>query len=280
MRESAKAKVNLFLHVGARRPDGFHELESLAVFAEAGDVLSFEPAGTLSLAIDGPFARALENDPGNLVLNAARALAAHAGIQPRAKIALAKNLPVASGIGGGSADAAAALRGLCKLWNISPPLKDIALSLGSDVPVCLESQSAWMTGRGEHIEPVALPRVPMVLVNPGVSVSTAEVFARVEQRTGTGTPKPGAIHSVGELVSWLKRTTNDLQRPAVEIAPVIEEALTALLNTGATLARMSGSGATCFGIYESDAAAQRAADAIAKARKGWWAKSTLTLPSP
>jgi 4-diphosphocytidyl-2-C-methyl-D-erythritol kinase len=270
MRESAKAKVNLFLHVGGRRADGFHELESLAVFAEAGDALAFEPADTLSLAIEGPFAAGLQDEPGNLILRAARALAANAGIEPRAKITLTKNLPIASGIGGGSADAAAALRGLCRLWNVSPPLNEIALSLGSDVPVCLESKSAWMMGRGEHIETVSLPRIPMVLVNPGVPVSTAEVFAHVKKRTGIGHARPGAINSAGELVAYLKTTTNDLQAPASEIAPVIEEALTALLNTGAQLARMSGSGATCFGIYESDADAAKAANAIAKAHAEWW----------
>lgn len=276
MRESAKAKVNLFLHAGARRADGFHELESLAVFAEAGDALSFERADTLSLAVEGPFAAGLQNEPDNLVLRAARALAAYAGIEPHVKITLTKNLPVASGIGGGSADAAAALRGLCKLWNLSPPrddLHEIALSLGSDVPVCLMSKSAWMTGRGEHVSPVSLPRVPMVLVNPGVSVSTADVFSRLKSRTGVGATKPDAIHSTAELVSYLKTTTNDLEAPAREIAPVIEEAITALLNTGALLARMSGSGATCFGIYGSDAGAAKAADAIAKARSGWWVAS-------
>lgn len=280
MRESAKAKVNLFLHVGARRPDGFHELESLAVFADTGDALAFECADTLSLSIDGPFAAALRDEPDNLVLRAARALAAHAGIEPRAKITLTKNLPVASGIGGGSADAAAALRGLSRLWNISSPLHEIALSLGSDVPVCLESKPAWMTGRGEHIEPISLPSIPMVLVNPGVSVSTSDVFARVKNRTGTGHAKPQAIHSVGELVSYLKSTTNDLQTPACEIAPVIGDVLAALSNTGAFIARMSGSGATCFGIYENDAAAQKVANIIAKAHADWWITDTRTLPSP
>lgn len=280
MRESAKAKVNLFLHVGARRADGYHELESLAVFAEVGDALAFEPDTALSLAIDGPFAAGLQSEPDNLVPRAARALAAHAGREPRAKITLTKNLPISSGIGGGSADAAAALRGLCKLWNLSLPhdeLHRIALSLGSDVPVCLESKSAWMTGRGEHIEPITLPRIPMVLVNPGVSVSTAEVFRRIKSRTGVGAAKPGAIHSANELIAYLKTTINDLQAPALEIAPAIGEALTALRNTGAPFARMSGSGATCFGIYESDAAAEQAADAIAKARTGWWSKAIRTI---
>jgi 4-diphosphocytidyl-2-C-methyl-D-erythritol kinase len=276
MREAARAKVNLFLHVGVRRADGFHELESLVAFADVGDALSFEPADALSLAIDGPFASALQSEPDNLVLKAARALAAHAGIEPHAKITLIKNLPIASGIGGGSADAAAALRGLCDLWNLSPSradLNEIALSLGSDVPVCLVTKSAWMTGRGEHLAPISLPRVSMVLVNPGISISTAEVFANLHSRSGVGTPKPGAIHSVDELIAYLKSTTNDLETSARAIAPIIEEALTALLNCGALLARMSGSGATCFGIFEDDAKASAAANIIAKSHLDWWVKA-------
>lgn len=276
MRESAKAKVNLFLHVGARRADGFHELESLAAFAEAGDALEFETAETLSLALEGPFASSLRNEPDNLILRAAGALAARAGIEPRAKITLTKYLPVASGIGGGSADAAAALRGLCRLWNISPSLNEIALSLGSDVPVCLESRSAWMAGRGEHVTPVSLPRIPMVLVNPGVSVSTAEVFSRAKARSGIGAAKPGALHATAELVSYLRTTTNDLEAPAREIAPVIGDVLSALSDSGAILARMSGSGATCFGIYRSDADVEKAAGVIADAHERWWVVNTHT----
>jgi len=278
MRERARAKINLFLHLGERRSDGYHELESLVAFAGIGDELSFAPSDALSLAMDGPFAPSLQNESGNLVLKAAQALAANAGISPNAKIALTKNLPVASGIGGGSADAAAALRGLCRLWKLSPlrdALDEIALSLGSDVPVCLQSKSAWMTGRGEHVAPISLPRISMVLVNPGVAVSTAGVFAKLQSRSGTGHPKPDDIASATDLAAYLKTTANDLEAPACEIAPVIEEALTALLNTGALLARLSGSGATCFGLYERDADAERAANTIAKTRKGWWARSTF-----
>ena len=278
MGEAARAKINLFLHAGAKRADGFHELESLVAFADTGDVLCFEPADTLSLATDGPFASAIQNEPDNLVLKAGRALAAHACTEPRAKIALTKNLPVASGIGGGSADAAAALRGLAKLWKLDYPLHamaGVALPLGSDVPVCLASRPAWMTGRGEHVTPVALPHVAMVLVNPGVAISTADVFARLHSRTGTGTPKPGAIHSAGELVTYLKTTTNDLEAPAREIAAVIGDVLAAL--SGAMLSRMSGSGATCFGIYADDAAANAAAVTISKAHPHWWVKATHTI---
>jgi len=274
LHEAAPAKINLFLHAGAQREDGYHELESLVVFTGIGDDLTFEAADALSLALDGPFAAALKNEPDNLVLRAARALSAHAG----ARITLTKNLPVASGIGGGSADAAAALRGLMQLWKLAVPpqaLHEIALSLGSDVPVCLASAPAWMTGRGEHIQAVHLSvNAAMVLANPGVSVSTAEVFANLEDRTGMGAINPDRIRSTQELCEYLKDTRNDLEAPARAIAPVISDVLAALSKSGAMLARMSGSGATCFGIYENDAAANAAAVAISKTQPGWWVKAT------
>ena len=254
----------------------------LVAFAEVGDELEATPADRDSLAITGPFAKALVGADNNLVF---RALAAFRARWPGAlpaglALTLRKNLPIAAGLGGGSADAAAALRGLCKLWNLSPSpddLNEIALSLGSDVPVCLVSKSAWMTGRGEHVMPMSLPRLSMVLVNPGVSISTAEVFANLHSRTGVGAPKPGAIHSADELVAYLKTTTNDLEAPARAIAPVIEEVLTALLNCGGVLARMSGSGATCFGIFEDDAKAANAASVVSRGRPGWWVKSAHTI---
>jgi 4-diphosphocytidyl-2-C-methyl-D-erythritol kinase len=283
LHQAAPAKINLFLHAGAQREDGYHELESLVVFTGIADDLTFEAADTLSLVLDGPFAAALRNEPDNLVLRAARALGAHGG----ARITLTKNLPVASGIGGGSADAAAALRGLMQLWKLTVPpqaLHGIALSLGSDVPVCLASAPAWMTGRGEHIQAVNLPvNAAMVLANPGVSVSTADVFANLEDPTGLGAINPDRIRSTQELCEYLKDTRNDLEAPARAIAPVIGDVLAALSKSGALLARMSGSGATCFGIYEDDAAASAAAVSIAQAHRDWWTRptqvSTIT-PSP
>lgn len=276
MRERAKAKINLFLHVGARRADGYHALESLVVFADVADELSFEPAAAISLSIDGPFAGVLKNEPDNLVLRAAHELAAHTSTTAGARITLTKNLPVASGIGGGSADAAAALRGLAQLWNVHAPLQEIALSLGSDVPVCLASTPSWMGGRGEEVSPADLPlHIPLVLVNSGVAVSTAAVFERLDARTGIGeAEKPANIHSIPALVEYLEDTFNDLESPSCTLAPAISESLSALKGSGALLARMSGSGATCFGIFENDVLAESAAKEISFAHKEWWVKAS------
>ena len=202
IQELAPAKINLFLHVGARREDGFHPLQSLAVFAggqQAADCLVLEPAGEIGLKIDGSFAGGLEAGNGNLVLQAARALHARTAETRGAAIALTKNLPVASGIGGGSADAAAALRGLRALWDL--PLDDVALgevaaSLGSDVPVCIAAVPAFMEGRGEIVTPIAaMPRLAMLLVNPGVPVPTRDVFAALKTRRGTQMVLPQAAFS-------------------------------------------------------------------------------------
>jgi 4-diphosphocytidyl-2-C-methyl-D-erythritol kinase len=276
----APAKINLFLHVGGKRADGYHELESLVVFARAGDGLAFERADELSLTIDGPFAGALSPDPDNLVLKAARTLAALAGVRKGARIALTKNLPVASGIGGGSADAAAALRGLNVLWQMHLPseeLRTIAAQIGSDVPVCVESKPAWMEGRGEKVTALAgIPEASMVLVNPGVAVSTGKVFAALKERRGVGGPLPPTMKSVSGLVAFLRTTANDLEAPARGIAPIIGEVLDALASQpGVMLARMSGSGATCFALFESDAAAHDAAVAIETRHTGWWVQPTV-----
>ena len=188
--EFAPAKVNLFLHVIGRRADGYHLLDSLVVFAEAADVLRAEPAQALTLHLDGPFAAGLAAEPDNLVLRAARALAAETGVAPRARLSLHKNLPVASGIGGGSADAAAALRLLCRLWQVAPDpaaLARFAIGLGADVPVCLAGRASRMGGIGERIEPApTLPACGIVLVNPGVAVATAEVFRNRQRRVVLG----------------------------------------------------------------------------------------------
>jgi len=280
VREFAPAKINLFLHVGDKRPDGFHDLESLVVFAGTGDMLEFAPADNLTLSLDGPFAEVLQSDSDNLVLRAARALAGHAKIPGGAAIALTKQLPVASGIGGGSADAAAALRGLVKLRKLNvltSDLRAIAEELGSDVPVCLESKSAWMEGRGERTTPVArMPGMAMVLVNPGVAVSTAEVFRVLKSRRGTGTVDHAArIAKPGELIAFLKTTTNDLEVPARAVAPVIGEVLSELSRMpGVELWRMSGSGATCFGLFEDAGAARMAAIALAHSHPQWWTQAT------
>lgn len=278
---SAPAKINLFLHIGDRRADGFHALESLVVFAGASDKLALETADELSLAIGGPFANALTPDADNLVLKAAHALAEQAGVRKGARIVLTKNLPVASGIGGGSADAAAALRGLARLWNlnITPErLRRIGATLGSDVPVCIDSTPAWMEGRGEKVTALgSIPGVPMVLANPGVAVPTGKVFAALKERRGVGLPFPPAMKNAAGLVAYLKTTANDLEAPARAIAPVIGNVLNALAaQPGALLTRMSGSGATCFALFGETEAAEDAAMEIGSLNSGWWVVATKT----
>jgi 4-diphosphocytidyl-2-C-methyl-D-erythritol kinase len=278
----APAKINLFLHVGNKRDDGYHALESLVVFADVGDELLIEAAGAFSLALDGPFGGKLANEPDNLIARAARALAAKAGRSPNVKVTLIKNLPVASGIGGGSADAAATLRGLVQFWDLKIPhaeLQAIAETLGSDVPACLLSETLWMTGRGEGIEHVpGLPSAPLVLVNPGIAVSTAQIFANLKNRVGVGqAAKPKADLSVLALADYFKSNRNDLENPAREIAPAIDEVLQALSHSDALRSRMSGSGATCFGLFADDKSAEAAAAKIAEDHPSWWVKKARVL---
>ncbi len=277
LHERAHAKVNLYLHVGGRRADGYHALQSLVCFTDAGDELDFEPASEIRLELAGPFGAVLDDTEDNLVLRAARALAPAAGRSLGARIRLFKALPVASGIGGGSADAAAALRGLSRLWGLTlepAQLDRVALELGSDVPVCLLSEPSQMSGRGEQVAKVeGLPELPMLLVNPRVAVSTAAVFRQLGRSMDEPPPDsphwPGAL-AAGELVRWLKGTRNDLQDAACAIAPAIGEVLACLEDAGALLARMCGSGATCYGIFGDAAACARAAQKIASAQLGWW----------
>jgi 4-diphosphocytidyl-2-C-methyl-D-erythritol kinase len=273
----APAKINLFLHVGERRSDGYHDLESLVVFADVGDELLIEPAKSFSLALDGPFGGKLANEQDNLIAKAARALGAKAGRSPDVRITLTKNLPVASGIGGGSADAAATLRGLVQFWDLEIPhdeLHTIAESLGSVVPACLLSETLWMTGRGEGIEPVpGVPPAPLVLVNPGVAVSTAQIFANLKNRVGVGqAAKPKPDLSVLALADYSKSNRNDLEKPAREIAPAIDEVLRAISHNGALRTRMSGSGATCFGLFADDKSAEAAAAKLAEDHPDWWVR--------
>ena len=277
--EAASAKINLFLHVGDKRDDGFHPLQSLAVFTQLGDVLALEAAPELSLTVEGPFARGLEGESDNLVLRAAKVL--QENTLAGAKLTLTKNLPVASGIGGGSADAAAALRGLRQLWNLKSEdaaLRDIATALGSDIPVCLESAPAFMEGRGEILRRAeAMPRVPLLLVNPGVAVPTREVFAGLTERSGVKMALPhGRFGDTADLLRFLDTTRNDLEIPARTLQPVIGEVLKAIAALpGALLARMSGSGATCFGIFADDDCCRRAADILKEAAPGWWIAPTF-----
>lgn len=280
IRVLARAKINLTLHVGEKRADGYHALQSLVVFAATGDALAFEEADALTLALEGPFAAGLSAEPDNLVLRAARLLAPSSTVG--ARITLTKSLPVSSGIGGGSADAAAALRGLAALWGLSPTeeaFSEMTASLGSDVPVCLASRPAWMEGRGERLTPVdQIHELPIVLANPGVSVPTGKVFAALTERRGVDAPKPLAWASPDALLGDLRRASNDLEAPARAIAPEIGEVLEALGRCeGLALARMSGSGATCFGVFESAKAAGAAARALKSSHPKWWVVATKTL---
>jgi len=262
----APAKVNLYLHVTGRRADGYHLLDSLAVFPAVGDVVTAEPADALSLAITGPFAAGLQAEPDNLLLRAARALRPGAG----AALTLEKNLPIASGIGGGSADAAAALRLLAQLWGVEGSLHETALALGADVPVCLASVPARMGGVGELLSPApVLPAFGMVLVNPGVAVATPAVFKARQGEFSPPATLPATWPNAASMAADLRACVNDLQAPAIALAPVIAEVLAALAALpGALLARMSGSGATCFALFETPAAAAAAAQGLS--RPGWW----------
>jgi len=279
--ERASAKINLFLHVGNRRADGFHPLQSLAVFTDTGDVLHAEAGTSLSLALQGPFAAGLQAEQDNLALRAARALAAHAGIADSAALTLTKNLPVASGIGGGSADAAAALRALKALWQIDTAdaaLLEIAAKLGSDIPVCVASSAAYMEGRGEILTPVAVPRLPLLLVNPGVAVPTREVFAMLKDRSGADLDLPrGGFADMKTLLAFLATTRNDLEVPARALQPVIGTVLDTLAALpGVRLARMSGSGATCFAVFDDDRSCADGAEKLRGVARGWWVAPTFT----
>jgi 4-diphosphocytidyl-2-C-methyl-D-erythritol kinase len=262
----APAKVNLYLHVTGRRQDGYHLLDSLAVFPNIGDRVSAAEAMELSLDISGPFGVALKADPDNLILRAARLLSPAAG----AALELEKNLPVASGIGGGSADAAAALRLLARLWGLEADLHEPALALGADVPVCLARAPARMSGIGETLlRAPGLPAFGIVLVNPGVAVPTPAVFRA--RRGGFSAPAELPDHwpSAGAMAATLGGLYNDLQTAAIEIQPVIAEVLSALAALpGAHLARMSGSGATCFALFDTPDEAAKAALGITQ--PGWW----------
>ncbi|MGI4939782.1 MAG: 4-(cytidine 5'-diphospho)-2-C-methyl-D-erythritol kinase [Janthinobacterium lividum] len=274
--EFAPAKVNLFLHVVGRRPDGYHELDSLAVFAGAGDDLAAVEADAITLTVRG--SPGLSEGADNLVLRAAHGLAALTGERRGARLVLDKRLPVASGIGGGSADAAAALRLLCRLWGTTgcptpqaASLAGLASSLGADVPVCLHGLPARMGGVGERLSAApALPPFGLVLANPGVGVSTPAVFrARAGASFSPEAVLPSGWADAAAMATDLARLSNDLEAPALSLCAEIGTVLAALRTTpGCLLARMSGSGATCFGLFWDAAAAERAAGSLR--REGWW----------
>ena len=282
--DEGRAQVNLTLRVVGRRTDGYHDIESVVAFADCADRLTLTPGSELTLQMSGPLAQACGATSDNLVLKAARLLAERVPDMKAGSFTLDKVLPVAAGIGGGSADAAAALRLLAQLNGLSlddERLLEVALATGADVPVCLASRACDMTGVGETLIPLSLPIMPCVMVNPSVPVATKDVFAALGLRNGEllvgatdvfrGTAWPEAGASVEDWVEILAADANDLEAPATRIQPVIGEVIAALNATnGAWLARMSGSGATCFAIYENTADAGRAAEKIRRDHPVWW----------
>ena len=284
MRVDAWAKINLTLHVTGRRDDGYHELDSLVVFAGVGDTLEIAPAADLSLTLTGPFAGALETDSGNLVLRAARALQARFKTGSGANLTLDKRLPVAAGIGGGSADAAAALCGLNEIWGLNASeaeLRALGARLGADVPVCVAGRACFLAGTGERIEPAPpLPPVWLVLVNPLVPLSTPSVFKARSGAFSQARRPSGPLPDAQALALFLSQGCNDLEAPARGLLPVIGDLLAALRATpDCLLARMSGSGATCFGMYRDEAAARAAAAQIAAVETDWWVSPAPVLRS-
>jgi 4-diphosphocytidyl-2-C-methyl-D-erythritol kinase len=283
--DEACAKVNLTLRVNGRRSDGYHDLESVVAFADCADRLTLTPDSNLGLKMSGPLAQACGDTSDNLVLKAARLLAERVPDMKAGSFSLDKVLPVAAGIGGGSADAAAALRLLAQLNGLAlddPRIIEVAQLTGADVPVCVNSRSCVMTGVGETLQPLSLPKIPCVMVNPGVPVATKDVFKALGLRNGellVGATDvllrdrswPDEAASLEDWVEALAASSNDLEAPAMRVQPVISEVISALNATnGAWLARMSGSGATCFAIYENTAEAGRAAEKLRRDHPGWW----------
>jgi 4-diphosphocytidyl-2-C-methyl-D-erythritol kinase len=278
----APAKVNLTLHVLGRRPDGYHEIESLVAFADIGDRLTLHPGDELALDVSGPTAAAAGEGGDNLVLRAARALGERVGGSRFGRFNLEKQLPVAAGLGGGSSDAAAALRLLAKLNGLSPNderVHDAARATGADVPVCLDPRARMMRGIGEILgEPTRLPEVAAVLVNPGVAVPTKDVFKALAAAPLISQASADFVEintDAAALVSILSARRNDLEIPAIKLQPVIADVLEALKAApDCLLARMSGSGATCFGLFGSAGAAQGAAQRMQADHPAWWVRAT------
>ena len=268
----ARAKVNLWLNVVGRRPDGFHLLDSLVAFTDLADEIEVAPASTLSLEVVGPEATALDGDPDNLVLKAARLLAGRAGLAPRAALRLTKRIPVAAGLGGGSADAAATLLALVDLWRVAMPpeeLFDLAATLGADVPMCLAGRPALATGIGERLAPVpALPACAILLVNPGVALPTPAVFRARQGGFSPARAIDNGWRNLGEFAQDLARRGNDLTDAAISLRPEVAGVLDHLRHSeGVAHVAMSGSGATCFALYGSLGEAERAAESLPAS---WW----------
>lgn len=279
----APAKVNLFLHVGPVDDAGYHPLASLVAFADVGDRVTVRPAERLSLSVEGPFAGAVGPDQDNLVIRALKALGEAAGTgEPALAVTLDKQLPVAAGLGGGSSDAGVALklaRTALGLDIDDDALATLAATLGADGPMCLHARAAWVQGRGDQLtfEP-RLPALPAVLINPGAASPTGSVYRAYDAAptAPVDTPDPPPAWDTGAVVPWLARQRNDLERPAFEQQPAIEAAINAARAlTGVRLARMSGSGATVFAVFDTQAAATAAAEVLRRRHPDWWATSTI-----
>jgi 4-diphosphocytidyl-2-C-methyl-D-erythritol kinase len=268
----ARAKVNLWLQVVGRRADGFHLLDSLVAFTDLADEIEVAPGSGLTLEIAGPVAASLEGDPDNLVLKAAHLLAGRAGVAPRAAIRLTKRIPVAAGLGGGSADAAATLLALVELWRIAMPpeeLFDLATTLGADVPMCLAGRPAVASGIGDRLAPApALPACAILLVNPGVALPTPAVFSARQGNFSAARPTGGGWLDLDSLVEDLARRGNDLTEAAISLQPEIADVIDRLRRSdGVAHVAMSGSGATCFGLYGTIEEARHAASHLPAS---WW----------
>ena len=279
---AAFAKVNLWLNVVGRRADGYHLLDSLIAFVDLADTIDARPGDRLSLEVTGPGSAALAGEPDNLVLKAARLLAERAGVPPLAALSLVKRIPVAAGLGGGSADAAATLRALAELWRLDVPedtLFDIAAALGADVPMCLAGRTALASGIGERLQSVPpLPPAAILLVNPGVALPTRDVFAARRGPFAPARPAQPRWRDVPEFVAALAERGNDLTEPAIALQPVVAQVLDFLRRgEGARYAAMSGSGATCYALYDTIAAARRAAAAVPEE---WWRHAGVFVSPP
>lgn len=284
MKILAPAKINLFLHITGKRDNGYHELESLISFADFGDNLHIEDAEDLSFSTQGAFDKSfkkseIDTTPNskNIIIKTLWALAELAGRDPKLKIALEKNLPLAAGIGGGSADAAAMARYLVGVWNIphNSTLDEVLLSLGADVPVCFYNQSAFVSGIGENIKPApSMPKIHAVLVNPRQSCSTQDIFEKFNSGYRKTIDLPNSFDSAQDLCTFLKSQHNDLEDAAIRNIPAIYDILTLLDDfDGGMLARMSGSGATCFGIFETEDQAIKAKKELRQSHPDWWIKA-------
>lgn len=288
LEDLAPAKINLCLHVTGRRADGYHLLDSLVVFADsdAADRIAVAPSDTDRFCVNGPEASGLESDnsAGNLVTAARDWLRGQSDAASPVALTLDKNLPVASGIGGGSADAGATLRLLARLWSAEAAIcadrsEAICNALGADVAMCVHGGPLRVRGIGERLDPVAgLPALPALLVNPRVAVATPSAFAALQDRDNTPVPAmpDGGFADIGALADWLSAgTRNDLASPARQLVPAIDDVLGALRSSGALMARMSGSGATCFGLFTTRKQAVDAAETMAGARPDWWIRATI-----